>query len=664
MKFALLPSAVAVAGLLSWPTLADHTDTQDDGQCDHQRCDERMVITAEPMQTPLTIVTDPKQPRQPLPAFDGSGFLRTIPGFAVTRKGGSGGDISLRGLGGSRINVVNDGQQVGGTCGGRMDPPTNYISPETYEQVTVIKGPQTVKYGPVGSAGTVLFERTHYGLAEAGTEGRASLTAGSFDRKDYLMELTAGTTEHYWSLDINGSQSDDFKDGDGTTMQSEYDRQSVHTAVGWTPDEDTVVELGYGYSQGSAEYADRANKARQIDNENLTLLARTTLDWGWIQGVEWLVYGNENDHIMDQFDRPITDPDNLPMGMNPKRTNYGGHLWLELMPSVNWGATIGLDLLDSTQETRAGKSLDELESAAFEEVFNKQNLGLFIESDVAWGQGTLFTGLRYDRWRTRLSGNWAGPGKDNDRDDNLFSGFARYEYERGSHQWYAGAGHAERLPDYWEVMKAGTRLTLDPETTNQLDIGWIHQGAVELSLSLFYADIQDYILIDTQTMPNARNIDATLWGGEAGLTYRFAERWSWVTTLAYSHGDNDTDDTPLGQVSPLEGKLALNYDSDSWSFGALWRLVAAQDRVTVGQGNIVGQDLGETAGFGVLSLNGAWKPTAAVAVSMGIDNLFDKTYAEHVSKSGAGNDLLPPQERTLQVNEPGRNLWVKLDYQF
>ncbi|WP_229359795.1 TonB-dependent copper receptor [Ferrimonas aestuarii] len=659
MKTTALSSAILLALGASSSALADDLEFQ----CGEERCDEVLVISAEPMQSPLTTVTDPKQPRQPLPAFDGSGFLKTLPGFTVTRKGGSGGDISLRGLGGSRVNIVNDGKQMGGTCGGRMDPPTNYISPETFEKVTIIKGPQTVKYGPVGSAGTVLFERDHYGVTEKGAEGRASLTAGNFGRQDYLFELTTGDTEYYWSLDVNGSESDDFEDGDGRSMQSEYDRENLHTAIGWTPDEHSVIELSYGNSSGNAEYADRANKARTIDNENLTLFAKTALNYGPLTGIEFQAYGNENDHIMDQFDRPVEDPDNLPVGMNPRRTNYGGHLYLDLSFD-NISATVGLDHLDSTQDMRSGTSLDQLESAPYKDVFSKTQWGLFIESDIDLGQGTLFTGLRWDNWQTKLLGMWAGANKDNSRSDDLFSGFGRYELAQGNHSWILGFGHAQRPADYWEVMKASKKLTLEAETTNQLDIGWHYDGDVVLSASLFYADIQDYILIDTQSMPNARNIDASLYGGELSLSYDFADAWQWVTTVAYTHGDNDTDKNPLGQVSPLEAKFALNYDGNDWGMGVLWRVVAEQDRVAVGQGNIVGQDLGETAGFGVLSINVAYKHWDDLTLSLGIDNLLDKTYAEHVSKSGAGNDLLLPEERTVQVNEPGRTLWAKLDYKF
>lgn len=660
MKYSQLAHSISVALILS----STQAIAENSPSCGEDLCDEVIVISAEVMQSPLSTVTDPKQPRQPLPAFDGSGFLKTIPGFTVTRKGGSGGDISLRGLGGSRINIVNDGKQMGGTCGGRMDPPTNYISPETYEKVVIIKGPQAVKYGPVGSAGTVLFEREHYGPDKAETSGRASMTFGSFGRRDYLMELTAGNTDYYWSLDANGSKSDDFKDGEGRKMQSEYDRQSVHAAIGWTPDKDSVIELSYGDSSGSAEYADRSNKARTIDNENITLLAKTAIDHEMLKAIELQLYGNENDHIMDSFDRPVTDINKLPTGANPRRTNVGGHLWFDMELADNWSSMIGVDYLDSVQDMRLGKSLDELKAAQYSDIFSKENLGIFMESNNDFGDGTLYSGLRWDQWQTELHNGWSSADKQNSRDQDLFSAFARYEVTYDEQTWIAGIGHAERIADYWEVMRAARVLSLEPETTDQLDLGWMYEGDIKLTASLFYADIKDYILIDMHSMPYARNVDATLWGTEATAAVELPYALQWVTTVAYSHGKNETDDLALGQVSPLEVKMALNYESEDWMLGALWRVVDNQSRVTVGQGNIVSQDIGETSGFGVLSVNGAWQLNKEVKASFGIDNLFDKNYAEHVSKSGAGNDLLLPEERTLQVNEPGRSFWLKLDYQF
>jgi iron complex outermembrane receptor protein len=86
------------------------------------------------------------------------------------------------------------------------------------------------------------------------------------------------------------------------------------------------------------------------------------------------------------------------------------------------------------------------------------------------------------------------------------------------------------------------------------------------------------------------------------------------------------------------------------------RSVAKQDRVDVGAGNIVGQDIDETDGFTVFSINGSWKPKKGVVLAAGIDNLLDETYAEHISRAGA---MVSGYEQTTRINEPGRNYWVK-----
>ena len=43
---------------------------------------------------------------------------------------------------------------------------------------------------------------------------------------------------------------------------------------------------------------------------------------------------------------------------------------------------------------------------------------------------------------------------------------------------------------------------------------------------------------------------------------------------------------------------------------------------------MVGQDFGDSAGFGVLSLNAAYRVSQQVKLSAGVDNLLDKNYAQ------------------------------------
>ena len=108
----------------------------------------------------------------------------------------------------------------------------------------------------------------------------------------------------------------------------------------------------------------------------------------------------------------------------------------------------------------------------------------------------------------------------------------------------------------------------------------------------------------TRTTTVTRSIDAVSWGAKASIAFRFTGAWTADTSLSYVRGDNVTDDLPLAQLPPLEARFGLAYDDRIRVFGALLRLVTAQDRIAIDQGNIVGQDIGPTAGFGVLSLNG------------------------------------------------------------
>lgn len=72
----------------------------------------------------------------------------------------------------------------------------------------------------------------------------------------------------------------------------------------------------------------------------------------------------------------------------------------------------------------------------------------------------------------------------------------------------------------------------------------------------------------------------------------------------------------------------------------------------------MGQDLGRSSGFGVFSLNAGYRLGDGFTLSAGIDNLLNKTYAEHVNAANAG---LVGYVNTVRINEPGRTGWLKLN---
>jgi iron complex outermembrane receptor protein len=151
-------------------------------------------------------------------------------------------------------------------------------------------------------------------------------------------------------------------------------------------------------------------------------------------------------------------------------------------------------------------------------------------------------------------------------------------------------------------------------------------------------------------------------GGELGVAYQLTSHWKTDATLAYAWGKNSSDGEALPQMPPLETRFGLTYEQAAFSAGALWRVVASQGRIAEGKGNVVGQDFGESAGFGVFSINAAYRLNKQFKVSTGVDNLFDKAYAEHLNLAGNAGFGYPADDEA--INEPGRTFWTKVDFSF
>ena len=65
-----------------------------------------------------------------------------------------------------------------------------------------------------------------------------------------------------------------------------------------------------------------------------------------------------------------------------------------------------------------------------------------------------------------------------------------------------------------------------------------------------------------------------------------------------------------------------------------------------------------SAGFATLALNGGYRFNDQVRLIAGIDNVFDRTYSEHLNLSGSADFGYPADP--VRINEPGRTAWVKL----
>lgn len=647
--------------------------------------DAVMTVTA-PDSSPLEVVTSPKRPRQPVPASDGSDYLKTIPGFSQIRAGGTNGDPVFRGMFGSRLRILTNNGEMLGACPARMDAPSAYISPESFDLLTLTKGPQTVLWGPGNSAGTIRFDREQPRFEEAGIQGNASLLGASNNRWDENADISLGNEKGYLRLMGNKSRSDDYKAGNGDRVPSKWDKWNGDMALGWTPDKDTLLELTAGKGDGESRYAGRSMDGSQFKRESLGARFEKSNIGDVFQKFEANVYYNYADHIMDNYslrsansgmsegmdggmtgggmDSGMSMDMTMPMAMEVDRRTVGGRMM---------GTWMWTDLeLKSGADTQLNTHRNKLESSWVKDA-RFHDYGLF--SELTWhatDASKLVSGARLDRV---VVDNFSGVGS-SERTDTLPAGFVRIEHTLADTpvMFYAGVGYTERFPDYWELFSptygpdgtAGAFDKVKSEKTTQLDIGAQYTGdRMNSWVSAYLGRVNDFILFrydpNDAYVSQVNNVDATIMGGEAGFAYKLTESWKADASLAYSWGRNTEDGKPLPQMPPLEARLGLSWERGNWSSTGLLRLVSSQHRVANNEGNVVGKDFDSSTGFAVVSANAAYRVNQNVKVSAGVDNLLDKEYSEHLNL--AGNSSFGYSANT-SVNEPGRTFWGKINVTF
>ena len=687
-KFLLQPLAAAICVVCySAAVSAESTSTQ------HQTL-APIVATAQQgnAASGLIVHADPKQPIQPIPATDGADYLQSIVGFNGIKNGGTNSDVTFRGMFGSRIKILTDGSESLGACPARMDSPTSYISPESYDRISVIKGPQTVQYANTGSAATVIFEREKPELtAEKTYQGQASVLIGSFGRLDHNVEAVLGDAQKYVRLNANRSESNSYQDGDGHSVPSSWERWNTDLAFGWTPNENTWLELTAGKSDGEALYAGRDMDGSQFARESLGLRFEKKNITEVIQKVEGQLNYSYNDHIMDNFSLrtpPLAEMEDHgmkmlmpnPMSMQVTRRTLNSRLAV----TSEWDQLSLVTGVDSQMNKHGGAMTSPTMPSMnkpFQSDMKFQSYGAFAELTYPLNEDNkVVTGARVDQIKIDAL-------KLNDeRKETLPSAFIRLERQHPEHEVksYIGVGYVERVPDYWELfstahgnsgMSKPAFNDLATEKTLQLDLGYQQQrGAFSSWVSAYAGLVNDFILMSYHNHPtsgghghgasfsaSAKNVDATIAGAEAGIGYQFTDAIQADVSAMYAWGKNSTDHRALPQIAPLEGRVNLRYVQDKYTLGALWRVVAAQDRISLNEGNIVGYDINESKAFNTLALNATYNLMKDVDVAIGVDNLLNQTYTEHLNKAGSSGFGFASNE---QFNNTGRNYWARVSMKF
>ena len=650
-------------------------------------------VEAAPIDQP-TMKVDRGAVIAPAPSSDAGEALRAVPGISGVRMGGHGIDPVIRGQSETRLNILLDGAYVHGGCPNRMDPPTAYAPIETFDKVTVIKGSQTVRYGGGGSGGTVLLEREGQPLPE-GEWLRGKVGAGyrgNSETSDGFADLSVGNQTSWVRAIATAKDARNYKDGNGVEVLSAYSEKAMNLQGGVINDA-TRIDVGIDLSRSDdIMFAGAGMDSPQADADTYRLRIRHDAEVGPFAGIDADISVADVTHVMDNY--TLRAAAGTRMRAPSTSDTISGRVSGDIASGdTMW--TVGIDFQNNDREAdRYNDTANNKNSVLWPGVSIDQT-GVFAELDMPVAERDVFkAGVRYDRVESEAArageatammspnalytmyyGSTAQPVSE----DNI-GGFLRYEAALDSLPGIAwvGLSRSVRTADATERYLGSNGVpasrwvgnpNIDPEQHHQIETGMdLNWGAFKLNGSVYYSEVTDYILRDRahgQTgillSDNAtiyRNVDAELYGMEIGGEYRFDANWAMKASAAYVHATNTTDNRAIAQTPPLEGTVNVDYRRSGWSLGGQVRIADKQTRVDDDLTTGSGLDVGQTAGYWVWDLYGSVEPSKATQVRFGIDNVFDEAYANHLNKSNAFDVT------QVQVNEPGRSLWARVNWTF
>jgi iron complex outermembrane receptor protein len=653
-------------------------------QRDHDQAIELVEVSAQRTRADAQLFSESAVTR---PTHDAGELLRSVTGMQALRRGGRGFDPIIRGQSQSNLNVVANGAYNFGACPGRMDPPSTYIGVESFDRVAVIKGHRSVIHGPGGSGGTLLFEHERPQLGERGVSG--SLTTGytgNSDLRSLSGDVAAGNDRGYLRVFAASKRADDYEDGDGRQVASRFDSDSLGLVAGIELGSRGDLQLSHERSaEEDIAYAGNGMDGDYADSRSTSLRWRQQ-DLGPLDGLELSVYRSDVEHLMDTYS--VRDRSPVPMGMAAPSSSdtWGGRLLASWQRgAVEWrlGADYRVNEQGATLYSDQGKDgiYDALVSRMWPDVRHRHR-GVFAELDYAASAvDSLRLGLRWDDHASEARGSALPAGMQGmatperlyasfygsaagQQDDAGLSVVLGWDRQLDSALLFsANLSSTLRMPDSSERWMARQtpmgawvgNPALEPERHQQIDLR-LERGDVALgwALSVFADQVDDYIERYREGSTDLyRNTDALRHGLELDGHWSLNDALSARAGLSWTRGESDRED--LAQIAPLELRLNLDYRRDDWAVGLEW-LVA--DRQT--HFNPAVDAEGPTPGFSVLHLYGHYSLATDLTLELGVENLFDRSYAYHVN---AGNQD-PFEPTALRVNEPGRQAWVRLRYAF
>lgn len=621
--------------------------------------------------------------------------LRGEPGLAVASDGVQGQNPVIRGLKKESVVLLVDGMRLNSAQ--PAGAVASFMSLGLADRIEVVKGPASVLYGTgaLGGAINVLLPQARF---EPGAKFSAAASYDSASRGvrgTGVLNTSGG--DHALMLGASLARIDDYQAPDGRVDRTGYDSdsfigqyrfridaaQQLRFSLQRHADEDvwypgstkahpsplvrsttvhspkqarTLAELGYS-RKGSGESplnfdvrAYRQEMERRIhawssrrDQDISQTHVFFTTD-GLDAKADWLIHPQ---HLL----------------------SFGANYW-------KMGASPERFLFSPPAFAPARRDpFDDGRIGAF---------GVYVQDDMRFGKLNVLAALRHDtvKGEAAAMANPANPAlritNNLDRRDSAFSGSLGAIYEAAPLlRPYANLSRGFRAGEMRERYESSPRgdgyyyagnPQIKPEISTQFEIGLKGQSErAGYQLALWRNRIADYMSgLDISGTPRAVAVcgaanaaacketvnisQVTLHGFEAqGKWQPWQGHWL-KAGLSVVRGTNDELDEPLFQMPADE--LTLGWEGGvaaNWTMDVTGRFVRRQNRVATvfsrGSEN-------KSGGFATADVGATWRYAKSQSLRIGVKNLFDREYHEHLAEGVSGQEI-PMPGRSLVLGWKG-----------
>jgi len=623
-------------------------------------------------------------------------LLREINGVEAVRRGPVGLDPVVRGLRETEVGLYLDGTRMFPAGPGRMDSGLSHTDPSAIDRIQVVKGPYALSWG----AGNMAAIRAHTPnplLNGEGIGGNLNGGATSNTEATYLSTSVEGRADRlgYWAHLVTRSAGD-YEDGDGAEVPGDLTTRELRLKLAYRLDDNQTLSLAAGrQEQRDIDYPGRLLNADFFDTDNLSLTWQKRFSGsGPLRDLEARIYDNRVDHGMGNWEKPTAspNPNRIPpfaIDVDVQTHAYvtGGRIALGLAPVADVHLELGTDFYHVNRD--ATRTISRAEN------------GAVLFADKMWPDADIDVLGAYAMVETRSSATWTATGTlrldlveaDAGETSQFFADNTTGEIAASETNASGSVMLTRRLDDAWSLSfglgsvartadaterysdripstRAQTSAEfmgnpeLDPERANQIDV--ILEGnraGFQVTLSGFAREIDDYITLEPTDLPKRLpmspntvyryiNGEARFHGAELSLAARSPGPWQARFSAAYLHGDDETLDEPVLGIAPLNGRLELGYLIERLNQAVWLDLHAAdeQDRVATTRFET------PTDGYATVDLTYSLEPFANLTLRMGVDNLTDEAWVNHLNAKNPFTGQL--------IAEPGRRYHLDIRFRF